>query len=117
MVNGEDDVKTKVEIPPPCDDTDFLSADCSREITGAKKVLKLSYWVTLVDNVPTFQATYYIKYKFKSTHKKYDLRLCLEFAEDGKELEERAQMMLHGDKIYTNKVFADGLKVLDSSKA
>ena len=117
LARAEDEVPALAEIPPPCETTDFLSADCSREVLGAGKVLKLTYWVTLIENVPTFVGQYEINYRLKSTHNTYDLRLCLELGEDGKELDERSQLMFHSEKTYRSKEFNPEMKILDPTKA
>ena len=70
-------------MPDPCAATDFVTENCSREIKGASKKMKLSYWVNLVDNVPTFHGQIELTLKISKSYDKYDLRYCLELAEDG----------------------------------
>ena len=76
-------------MPAACDEADFVSQNCSREIKGASKKLKLSYWITLDDNVPTFNGQFQLTFRYKSSYRTYDLRICWEIAEEKKELKER----------------------------
>ena len=69
----------------------------------------MTYWVTRIemdngDRLPWFQAKYDIEQTYTLIDQdKYDLRLCFEIAKEGKELERRAQYMIHGSNIRKTK--------------